>query len=161
MANKTQTETKTMQAQKEIKTDFIKMIAERRNLAIRQKAAQEYIAKCKNKRIAKAKRKAKIKEVLVLTTLWVVLGLLLVFKCSYEIIRNANDLHYENTVETEISREYPVEAICEIVEVDETENIVTIEYNGEEYSFNGDRFFVGEKILCKFTQNMELVDVER
>lgn len=159
MANKTQT------TQKELKLDGV-ILCQRKMKALKELEertipAEKYLAKCKAKRIAKKKRKAKIKEVLVLTTLWVTLGLLLVFKCSYEIIRNANDPHYENTVETEINREYPVEAICEIVEVDETENIVTVEYNGEEYSFNGDRFFVGEKILCKFTQNMELVDVER
>ena len=157
--------TKKTQTQNELKLDGV-ILCQRKMKAVKELEertipAEKYLTKCKAKRIAKAKRKAKIKETIVLTLLWTILGLALVIKCSNAIISNANDLQYKNTIETEISREYPIEAICEIVEVNETENIVTVEYNGEKYSFNGNRFFVGEKILCKFTQDMELADIER
>lgn len=75
--------------QKEIKTDFCKPIAERRNLAIRQQAAEEYIAKCKRKRIAKANQKAKIKENIVLSILFLALIGAIVIKFS-DITSNAN-----------------------------------------------------------------------
>lgn len=83
--NVNQTET----VQKEIKTDFCKPIAERRNLAIREQVAQEYVNKCKRKRIAKAKRKAKIKENIVLGILYLALIGAIVIKFS-DITSNAN-----------------------------------------------------------------------
>ena len=144
----------------EIKTDFCKSIAERRNLAIRQQVAQEYVHKCKRKRIAKAKRKERIKEKIVLYILYLILIGAIFVKIS-DITSNANETektNYEVTNE-EPSRVYAIGKLCEVVEINESENIVTVECNGEKYDFYGDGYFVGQTILCKFTEKMELVDV--
>lgn len=56
------------------------------------------------------------------------------------------------------SNGYVTETRCEVIEVDgET---VIVEYKGEEYGFNGNGFEVGDKVQCKFNENMELINAK-
>ena len=165
---KTVTESTTV---KEIKTDFIPFIEEKRNYTIKKqkedeirdigiKAAEDYEEKLKRERIAKAKLKAKIKEYIILGIMYLLLIGAIVFKVS-DMTSNANETektNYEVTNE-EPSRVYAIGKLCEVVEINESENIVTVECNENLYDFYGNGYFVGQTILCKFTEKMELVDV--
>ena len=83
----------------------------------------------------------------------------------YHSKRNVQDSecgkNYTTETQTELERVYPTERVCKVVEVNESENIVTVEYNGQLYDFYGNGFLVGETIVCKFTDKMEIVDAER
>lgn len=53
---------------------------------------------------------------------------------------------------------YVTETNCEVIEIDgET---VIVEYKGEEYGFDGNGFKVGDKVQCKFNENMELINAK-
>lgn len=145
--------------QPEIKLDFYKAICERREKAIREQNAKEYIEYCKRKRIAKAKRKQDRKDKIVVLVLFLILIATIVVK--YGNISKAsddvnNEPHYEMTNEGHIT---PTEKVCEVVKVED--NIVTVEYANQLYSFYGDGFLKGEKVVCKFINGVEIVDVKR
>lgn len=56
------------------------------------------------------------------------------------------------------SNGYVTETRCKVIEVDgET---VIVEYKGEEYGFDGNGFEVGDKVQCKFNENMELINAK-
>ena len=112
MSVSTKTQTNANQEQKEIKTDFCKAINERRNLAVREEKANKYIAKCKQRKRAKAKRKERIKETIVLTLLYTILGLALVCKLSGVVISNAN----ENTEQHTYSMQGELQGNCVVLE---------------------------------------------
>lgn len=134
------TQTKTQEAEtteiREIKTDFARAIHERRELAIRNQRAQAYSNKCKSKKIAKANRKQKIKDNIILGILYIVLITAIVMKSG--LIGSFKE--------------------CEIIGING--NTVTVEYNGQLYDFYGNGYSVGETITCKFTNNMKLVEVK-
>lgn len=52
---------------------------------------------------------------------------------------------------------YVTEHICEVTKT--TVDMVTVSYKGNEYSFYGCGYEVGEEIVCQFTDNMEVVGV--
>lgn len=52
---------------------------------------------------------------------------------------------------------YVTEKLCEVVNT--SENITTVSYKGNEYDFYGNGFENGEKIICQFTDEMEIIGV--
>ena len=52
---------------------------------------------------------------------------------------------------------YVTEKLCEVTEV--TSNYITVSYKGNEYSFHGYDYEVGQEIICQFTDEMEIVGV--
>ena len=76
---------------------------------------------------------------------------------------NATDLvDVEPIVKDEVSEPMETETettfdyACIVIET--TEDIVTVEYNGNLYDFYGDGFKVGNVVMCTFTDNMEIID---
>lgn len=137
--------------------------------------AEEYVFKCERKRIERAKRKEKIKYRIAILSLIVSMALIYILEVKDIPSRNSNEEpHYESYEKYETTSEpshiVPTKRVCKVIEVKEvvevnndsvkTKNIVTVDYNGNNYSFEGDGYFVGETIRCSFTDNMEIVDAE-
>lgn len=52
---------------------------------------------------------------------------------------------------------YVTERKCEVVDI--VQDYITVSYNGNNYDFFGTGYEVGEKIICQFTDSMEIVGV--
>lgn len=68
------------------------------------------------------------------------------------------EYRYAVKSENELGYEYVTEVLCEIREVNG--EIVTVEYKGNQYDFKVDSYAVGEEVVCKFTDNMEIIGVK-
>lgn len=118
-------------------------------LAVRDACATEYRLDCKRR------RKQAIKDRLYAISIGVVCAGLLfaLVSCSetenrYAIAREqGNGIHYV----------YVTERKCEVTEV--TDNCVYVDYKGNEYSFSAynTELEVGDEIICKFTDNWEII----
>ena len=86
---------------KEIKTDFARVIKERRDFAIREQKAQEYSDLCELKRIANEKRKEIIKE----KTMIVIMGVLFITVAGIKFASNANEIKNEEMQNKAITSE--------------------------------------------------------
>lgn len=62
---------------------------------------------------------------------------------------------FRYAIPTETSYQYVTEKLCEVTEI--SGNFVTVEHNGNAYSFYGTDFEVGQNVVCQFTDNMEIV----
>lgn len=52
---------------------------------------------------------------------------------------------------------YVTERICTVTET--TNNLITVDYKGNLYSFYGNGYKAGEKIVCQFTDDWQIVGV--
>ena len=134
---------------KEIKLEFVRM-CQKRN------AEMEYIAECRER---KEKRQDTIMGFLIIALF--VFMMVAIYHSNANVQDNESGRNYTTETQTEHKRICPTERVCKVVEVNESENIVTVEYNGQLYDFYGNGFLVGETIVCKFMDNMEIVDAER
>ena len=114
---------------KEIKTDFVPYIRMRNELAKRDERAKKYSDRCERKRIAKAKRKQKIKENVALFFVYAFLIAVAVVK--FGNVTNANST--ENTEHYTYSMQGELQGNCVVLsdgnchEVDETDANYTSE----------------------------------
>lgn len=166
------------QKTKELKTEHIPFITMKRNHVVQmenKKIQMKNEKKMKRKSIEAARKylfKRRLKKVVVLTTLFVTLGVVGTIKFSHIIISNANNnvQHYEDTILDEESKhENITEKVCKVIRLEKEEetnkDIVVVEYNEESYSFYSEeqseyKYIIGETVLCRFSDNMEIVDVE-
>jgi hypothetical protein len=132
---------------KEIKLEFVRMCQ-------RKNAEMEYLS-----RERKERQRNTISTVLLIVIC--VFMIVAIYHSNANVQDNEGGRNYTTEIQTEPERVYPTEIVCKVVEVNESENIVTVEYNGQRYDFYGNDFLVGETIVCKFTDNMEIVDAER
>lgn len=126
-------------------------------LAERNYKAEEYSREARKRRMSKANRLVNFFRknaesiaitVLILATIGMLgYGFTREKEHRYAIAGEDNGIHYI----------YVTERKCVVTEV--TDNKVIVSYKGELYSFYGNGYEVGQKITCKFTDDMEIVGV--
>lgn len=140
--------------QKEITTfSFVGNNTERNK---RQRKAMEYIQS-----IAERKRKRKELVIDIITVTVIAIAILIVMSLIIRGITMENS-YYKQTDTKQSDGSYYVyvtEKDCTVIETDIEKGIVTVDYKGNAYSFYGDGYIEGEKIICQFTDAMEIVGV--
>jgi hypothetical protein len=142
-----------------IKTNFIPYIRENSERARQIRLAEEY-------RCSVAERKVKAKKhtretvmciAILVCFLAIVIGVLI--KAF-----TAPNAYYKKTETMQPDGNYFVwvtERICEVEKIDN--DLVTVEYKGNLYDFfvsDPETYEIGQKIVCQFTNDMEIVGVE-
>lgn len=143
---------------------------EKRELAERNKRAEEYSARAELRRAKQKERKAEIcvKVLSAIVGVGIGIGILVFISNSDfklpELQLPKFTLTHEDryaipseTTSKGMHYVYVTERICEVTEI--TADYVTVDYNGNEYSFFGYGYEVGEKIICQFTDGWEIVGV--
>jgi hypothetical protein len=128
-----------------IKTEYMNICNERADAIRNQRLAYNYSLSVEVDREIKRERR---KEV-VIGGIVAVICITIMILATKSLIGYA-DKTYANTSDT------TTEA-CVVTSV--TEDLVTVSYDGNYYSFYGNGYEVGEMIICQFTSEMEIIDI--
>lgn len=128
-------------------------VNENYEMSWRNRKATEYSEGIANK---KSKRKAIIFYIIA-----VAIGVLLMGVMVVKAMATENGYYIKtNAKQTDGSYYvYVTEKKCEVIEVDTTRELVTVDYKGNAYSFYGDGYTEGEQIICQFTDAMEIMGI--
>lgn len=143
---------------------------EKRELMERNKRAEEYSARAELRRAKRKERKAEICVKVLGVVAGILLGSVLLYVVNKVDLPELNlnlpkfTLTHEDryAIPSETTSKgmhyiYVTERYCTVTEV--TQDYITVDYNGNEYSFFGYGYEVGEEIICQFTDNWEIVGV--
>ena len=146
--------------EKSIDLTFIKMLQEKRELEERNARAAAYSAKIERKRARKAERKRRTLEIVRNVTLTgvIIAGVVML---ALHGLPNLPKPEHRYAIPSESTQGlhyiYVTERYCTVTEI--TADYVTVSYNGNEYSFFGYGYEVGDEIICQFTDGWEIVGV--
>lgn len=118
-------------------------------------------AKAYSERVSlrKAKQKRKIKSDLIATLIMLICVIAMTSGVLIKAFTEPNS-YYKRTETKQPNGQYYIyvtERICEVVEINN--DLITVEYKGNLYEFYGYGYEVGQKIICQFTNGMEIVGV--
>ena len=147
-----------------IKTDFIPIIREKSALARRERLAREYseaVAERENR--YKAKHKKHTRENVVCVAIAICLLVVVVALFVKAFTTPSGYYRATDTMQPDGSYYQWVEPYkCEVADI--INNLIVVEYKGNEYGFlvNDPEYYeVGEKVWGIFTEDMEIVDIEK
>lgn len=147
-----------METTKTLDLTFARFCNENAELAKRNRVAAEYSANVQNR---KATRKHNIAYKATRYALIGVLSAAILAGGIHAISSATREPRYAvATAEKQTNGHwyvYVTERICEVTEI--SGDIVTVEYDGQLYAFFGYGYKVGQKIVCQFTDDWEIVGV--
>lgn len=140
-----------------IKTDFIPYIREKSEKARRNRIAKEYLQEVTERKTkAKAERKSNI--IAITAFLCVFILTIILFAKAF-----SGQGYYKRTETMQSDGTYYVyvtERICKVTEVEN--DLITVSYKGNTYDFfvsDPETYEIGQKIVCQFTNDMEIVGI--
>ena len=117
------------------------------NLRVRNAKARRYSKRCRKMKIQRMVKRCAFTGIAISGTIAALLFMAAQSEPRYAIASERGEMHYE----------YVTERKCEVINVS---NVITVEYKGNLYSFYGNGYKIGDEVICKFTDNMEIVDAE-
>lgn len=117
-------------------------------IIVRNAKAKHYSRRCRKAKIRKMVKRFLITGIAISGTVTTLLFMAAQSEPRYAIASEHGAMHYE----------YVTERKCDVVDVSGT--VVTVNYKGNLYSFFGDGYRVGDKLICKFTDDFRIVDAE-
>lgn len=139
----------TMNKENELK--LWSFVNENYEMSWRKKRATEYSEEVEYK---KSRRK-----VMIFTIVVIAIGILLMGAMVVKAMTTENG-YYIKTETRQADGSYYVyvtEKNCTVIDTDTTKGLVTVDYKGTAYSFYGDGYEKGDKVVCKFTNDMKIV----
>ena len=119
----------------------------RTDIKMRNAKARRYSRNCRKRRIEKMLDRLLLSG-LALVSVLAIISIVHNIEPRYAIASEHGAMHYE----------YVTERKCDVVDVSGT--IVTVNYKGDLYSFYGNGYEIGDKVICKFTDDYQIVDAE-
>lgn len=117
-------------------------------IIVRNAKAKHYSRRCRKAKIRKMVKRFLITGIAISGTIAALLFMAAQSEPRYAIASERGEIHYE----------YVTERKCEVTNVSGKK--VTVAYKGNLYAFYGEGYKVGDKLICKFTDSMEIVDTE-
>lgn len=147
-----------------IKTDFIPAIREKSALARRERLAREYseaVAERENR--YKAERKKHTRENVVCVAMAICLLVVVIALFIKAFVTPSGYYRPTDTMQPDGSYYEWVEPYkCKISDI--INDLIVVEYKGNEYAFyvnDPEYYTIGEKVWGIFTEDMEIVDIEK
>lgn len=140
-----------------IKTDFIPYIREKSEKARRNRIAKEYLQEV-TERKAEAKAEKKRNIIAIAAFLCVLILTIILFAKAF-----TEQGYYKKTETMQPDGNYFVwvtEIECEVTEIEN--DLITVSYKGNAYDFfvsDPETYEIGQKIVCQFTNDMEIVGI--
>ena len=117
-------------------------------IIVRNAKAKHYSRRCRKAKIRKMVKRFVIAGITISGTIAALLFMAAKSEPRYAIASEHGTMHYE----------YVTERKCEVTNVSNT--VVTVNYKGDLYSFYGDGYEIGDELICKFTDDMHIIDAK-